>query len=110
MPKNTLPIYTIRFVQRTATGLDGSGRTVIWCVPSQEPFAWGTGAVDWIVGGRKPADALAKIIIVHPALMAGSPDEIHSEFIRAARRKLRDDRMISVNDYGVEFWEGTGVG
>ena len=93
---------TIHFQQRTATGLDQSGKTTVWAYVINEESCR-DGSVGWTLG-RKPhgVEAVARITIRHPWLMAETREDVSREFIHAARDECRAAGVITVNDYGIE--------
>lgn len=99
--------YTVSYQQRTAVGDDQSEKTVVHvyhftpddelrmtAIPENLPPAWA-------------CEIVAEVTIIHPWLMAGTQEEICSEFYYLTEKELRKNDRIEENDWGTQFWKAS---
>ena len=98
----------LTYIQRTATGRDQTATTTV------NVYRWTTDDTLVITSDPHyfrgiPVDDYALEIVYtihHPAVMAGSVEDIVSAFYRKVEADLAAKGFISKNDAGVTFWEG----
>jgi len=106
-------LHTLNFYQRTATGGKDAARnaTRVYVASNPEAPAGVNDAVMLLVdedlpGYKDYVKLYGHIRITHPALMAGSWNEIKRDMMDAAERWLIGSKMAVHNDWGVLFWRG----
>jgi len=106
-------LHTLNLYQRTATGGKDHERsaTRIYVVSNPAAPAGVNDAVMLLVdedlpGYKDYVKPYGHIRITHPALMAGSWDDIRRDMLKAAERWLIGSKKAVHNDWGVLFWLG----
>ena len=101
--------FKINFVQNTATGVDQSAETVVSVI------RWagiGTGDIMATTNIKRdfagvPAcayEVVATVTVRHPAIMAGTWDELEGVFFFFLLRMLKNAGCVEESEWGVNFW------
>lgn len=101
--------FEMSFTQCTATGADQSAETVVFVI------RWagiGTGDIMATASIKRdfagvPAcafEVVATVTVRHPAIMAGTWDELEGVFCSRALRMLKNAGCVEESEGGVNFW------
>lgn len=101
--------YVINLIQpRAALGNDQSGHVAIYAMGFADRS---TGAVyldfeDWSKDVDLPGvyRTYVRIEIIHPIILWGSPEDIQSDFLKHARRILKEKGLVAENNCGDLLW------